>query len=119
MISIQIRCMAAGVSIAGIADALVLLSCHLLLPSLPLHAILLPLLLVNILVVAVATKWAQLRSQRPRLVADSCGAAMGVQRRAAAIPSPRMSTVTSPLVPKGKSNGNSGNEIAHQMIDRL
>ena len=76
---------------------IVMITMQMTLPGIPLFLIIIPLLVFNILVILAVNKWQKYREMRPRFVADSSFTPI---RPSAAIPSPRMATVTTPLNPK-------------------
>ncbi|VDO61636.1 unnamed protein product [Heligmosomoides polygyrus] len=62
--------------------------------DIPIYFILVPLLLLSLIVIVAAERWQRYRARRPRAVADS---SYLPHRPSAAIPSPRMPTVVTPI----------------------
>ncbi|CAD6189136.1 unnamed protein product [Caenorhabditis auriculariae] len=89
------------VAVAGFADAVALFFCQLLVPSVPLHFFLVPLIFINFVVFTISSKWKQMRRNHPRLVADSSSVHYSTTP---AIPSPRLSTLTTSI------NGGTSNQ---------
>lgn len=91
---LRMRSFARRATFAGIADAIIFVACQLIAPSIPIYFILVPLLLLSLIVIVAAERWQRYRARRPRAVADS---SYLPHRPSAAIPSPRMPTVVTPI----------------------
>ncbi|KJH42399.1 hypothetical protein DICVIV_11611 [Dictyocaulus viviparus] len=99
---LRMRTCARRATLAGVADAVILITCQLLAPNIPVYLILLPLFLLNLIIVFATARWQHCRARRPRNVADSSYFSL---RASAAIPSPHMATILTPLNPiQGKNN---------------
>uniref|UniRef100_A0A1I7XK67 TIR domain-containing protein n=1 Tax=Heterorhabditis bacteriophora TaxID=37862 RepID=A0A1I7XK67_HETBA len=110
----RMRAVATRVTLAGVADTVILVACQLIAPNIPLYFVILPLFLLNILIIVAASKWQRYRSSRPRAVVDS---SYYLIRPTAAIPSPRLVTLTTPLNPKQTKNSvNRSKRFCEEMV---
>lgn len=90
----RVRSVATKAGIAGLIDSVILLALQLLGPTIPLFLVILPLIFLNIIVIIAVNKVQTYRASRPRFVVDSSFVPI---KPSAAIPSPRVPTVTTPL----------------------
>ncbi|CAI4233247.1 unnamed protein product [Auanema sp. JU1783] len=93
----RVRTVASKAGVAGTIDTIILLTCQLIAPSMPLLFVIIPLFIINVVIIISINRWQHYRSMRPRGIVDST---YFPHRHSAAIPSPRMATVTTPLNPK-------------------
>ncbi|CAJ0564508.1 unnamed protein product, partial [Mesorhabditis spiculigera] len=84
----KVREAASRLAVTGVADTVLLVGTHFLVPAIPVYFLLIPLLVLNILLIGLHSMWKKARMRRPRGIVDI--------RMGARIPVPRMHTVISP-----------------------
>ncbi|VDL69390.1 unnamed protein product [Nippostrongylus brasiliensis] len=91
---IRMRSFARRATLAGVADTIIFIVCQMVAPNIPIYIVLLSLLLLSLIAIITTERWQRYRARRPRVVADS---SYFPPRASAAIPSPRMPTVVTPI----------------------
>ena len=71
MSHVQVRQTASKLAVAGVADTVVLVAGHLVAPTIPIYFIIVPLIVLNILLIAAHSLYRRARSRWPRVVSDS------------------------------------------------